>query len=173
MDYRDIIKQELKKVSESKFANKTDKQLNYYDNKFGTKRDTSSVKMSIKGTKETRWNQTLSRISYNDIINAQTKHGNHQCNTMKELNISFHPYKKLCKHYGIELKKSNYEKTEYARTMQSKAILVYSENNKLVGEYYSVSNVCKELNLHKGNMLANLKKGRLYRGYYFKYKDTI
>lgn len=31
MDYRDIIKQELKKVSESKFANKTDKQLFAYD----------------------------------------------------------------------------------------------------------------------------------------------
>jgi hypothetical protein len=171
MKREDILKvlEEANKVS----SNFTDNQLNYFSNKVGTKRDTLSVKRSIKGTKETRWFQTLSRISYDDIINAQNKHGNHQGNTMKELNISFHPYKKLCKHYGIELKKSNYEKTEYARTKQSKAILVYSENNELVGEYYSVSNVCKELKLHKGNMLSNLKKGRLYRGYYFKYKDTI
>jgi hypothetical protein len=171
MKREDILKvlEEANRAS----SNFTDKQLNYFSNKFGTKRDISSVKKSVKGTKETRWQQTLSKISFEDIINAQDKHGNHQNNTIAELGISYRVYKKLCVYYGIEKKKSVFEKSEFVRTTQSKPILVYSENNEFIKEYYSVSNVCKELKLHKGNMLSNIKKNRLYKGYYFKYKDTI
>ena len=47
MNYKDIIKQELKKVSESKFANKTDKQLSQFD-EFVKKGAEASVKSPIK-----------------------------------------------------------------------------------------------------------------------------
>ena len=174
MQKQDILKvlEEANKVS----SNFTDNQLNYYSNKVGTKRDISSVKRSIKGTKETRWLQTLSKSSYDDIIKAQTKYGNHQGNTMKELNISFHPYKKLCKYYGIELKKSNYEKAEHARTQQSEGILVWKCSKtkpfKPIGKpkkYYSVRECCRSFqpNLHKANMLRNMNNGTPYREMFF------
>lgn len=149
------------------------------DKKIGIKRDEDSVRRSIIGTISTRWEQTLNRVSKEDILAAQKKCGNHQSNTMNELGISFTPYKKLCKHYGIELKKSNYEKTEYARTKQSQAILVWKcskrEPYKPIGkpkEYYSVTFCCNsfEPKLHKGNMLRNMKNKTPYRDMFFEYK---
>jgi hypothetical protein len=149
------------------------------DKKIGIKRDEDSVRRSTIGTISTRWEQTLNRLSKEDILAAQKKCGNHQHNTMNELGISFTPYKKLCKHYGIELKKSNYEKTEYARTKQSQAILVWKcskrEPYKPIGkpkEYYSVTFCCNsfEPKLHKANMLRNMNNGTPYRNMFFKKK---
>jgi len=144
--------------------------------KIGTKRDIDSVKKSIEGTKQTRWQQTLNRLSKEDIINAQKKHGNHQSNTMNELGISFTPYKKLCKHYDIELKKSPKEKTEWAIQNQSEAVLVWkcskTQPFRKIGKpkkFYSVSQCCRAFvpNLHKGNMLRNMKNGTPYRDMFF------
>jgi hypothetical protein len=135
-------------------------------------------KIHTKG-KQTKWLQTLNRLSKQDIIDAQAKHGNHQTNVFIELGISFRLGKKLCKHYGIELKKSNYEKTEFARTKQSEPILVWQcskrEPFRPIGkpkEYYSVSFCCNsfEPKLHKGNMLRNMNNGTPYRNMFFKKK---
>ena len=135
-------------------------------------------KIHTKG-KQTKWLQTLNRLSKQDIIDAQAKHGNHQTNVFIELGISFSLGKKLCKHYGIELKKSNYEKTEFARTKQSEPILVWQcskrEPFRPIGkpkEYYSVSFCCNsfEPKLHKGNMLRNMNNGTPYRNMFFKKK---
>jgi hypothetical protein len=128
---------------------------------------------------KTKWLLTLNRVSKQDILNAQIKHGNHQTNAFKELGISFYVGKKLCKHYGIELKKSNYEKTEFARTKQAEPILVWQcskrEPFRPVGnpkEYYSVSECCRsfEPKLHKGNMLRNMTNGTPYRDMFFQKK---
>lgn len=149
------------------------------ERKIGKKLPKERVEKSRIGIIQTKWQQTLNRLSKEDILNAQKKHGNHQTNTMKELDISFHPYKKLCKHYGIELKKSNYEKTEFARTKQSEPILVWQcskrEPFRAIGkpkEYYSVSECCRsfEPKLHKSNMLRNMKNGTPYRGMFFEKK---
>lgn len=144
--------------------------------KTGKKRNIDSVLKSNSGIAKTKWQKTLDRLSKEDILAAQKKHGNHQSNTMNELGISFGPYKKLCKYYGIESKKSNYEKTEYARTKQSEAILVWKCSKKepftKIGKpkmFYSVNECCRsyEPNLHKGNMLRNMKNGTPYRGMFF------
>ncbi len=147
------------------------------ERKIGYKRSKDSVQKSIEGTKETRWQQTLNRLSKQDILNAQSKHGNHQTNTFKELGISFNLGKKLCKHYGIELKKSNYEKTEFARTKQSEPILVWKCSKvkpfRPIGKpkvYYSVSECCRVLELHKGNMLRNMNNGTPYKDMFFQKK---
>jgi hypothetical protein len=147
--------------------------------KVGHKRSKASVQKSIEGTKETRWQQTLNMVSQQDILNAQVKHGNHQTNAFKELGISFYVGKKLCKHYGIELKKSNYEKTEFARIKQSEPILVWKCSKQKpfrpIGKpkiYYSVSECCRsfEPKLHKGNMLRNMNNGTPYRDMFFQKK---
>jgi hypothetical protein len=146
------------------------------EKKIGYKRNKDSVQKSNNGIAKTKWQQTLDRFSKEDILAAQKKHGNHQNNTMKELGISFTPYKKLCNHYGIELKKSNYEKTEFARTKQSEPILVWKcskkEPYKKIGKpkkFNSVSECCRafEPKLHKSNMLRNMQKGTPYREMFF------
>ena len=135
-------------------------------------------KVKTKG-KQTKWLQLLEKYPLQIILKAQTKHGNHQQNTCNELGISFLSYKKLCKHYGLNLKKSNYEKTEFARTKQSEPILVWQcskrEPFRPIGkpkEYYSVSFCCNsfEPKLHKGNMLRNMNNGTPYRNMFFKKK---
>jgi hypothetical protein len=144
--------------------------------KTGKKLPKERSEKSKIGQIKTKWEKTLARLSKEDILAAQKKHGNHQKNTMHELGISFIPYKKLCKHYGIELKKSNYEKTEYARVKQSEAILVWKCSKKepftKIGKpkmFYSVNECCRSYqpNLHKGNMLRNMKNGTPYRGMFF------
>ena len=135
-------------------------------------------KFKTKG-KQTKWLQLLEKYPLKIILDAQTKHGNHQQNTCSELGISFYSYKKLCKHYGLDLKKSNYEKTEFARTKQSEPILVWQcskrEPFRPIGnpkEYYSVRFCCNsfEPKLHKGNMLRNMNNGTPYRNMFFKKK---
>lgn len=142
--------------------------------KIGNKRTIESINKSIIGTKETKWNQLLEKYPINLIKKAQNKHNNHQTNTCKELGISFLSYKKLCYFYGIEKKKSSIEKGEFAVKKQSKAILVWKEKNgKKIGkatEYYSISECVRILNLHKPNMLRNMKNGTPYRGLIFQYK---
>jgi hypothetical protein len=147
--------------------------------KIGKKRDENSVKKSIIGSKETKWLQLLEKYPLEQIQKVQEKNGNHQANTCSELGISFLSYKKLCKHYNIEKKKSKEEKQEYAKTQQAQPILVWKSSKQKpyvkIGkpkEYYSVTFCCNsfEPKLHKGNMLNNLTKGTPYRGMFFEYK---
>ena len=144
----------------------------------GRKRSKESVEKSSVGTSKTKWEQTLARLSKQDILDAQTKHGNHQRDTMEELNISFHPYKKLCKHYGIELKKSIHEKSEWVRENQSDAVNVYLYDKtkedtlgKYIGTYYSIAEGCRQLNLPNARpaatMVANGKRPHT-NGYVFR-----
>lgn len=135
-------------------------------------------KIHTKG-KETKWLQLLEKYPLQTILDAQSNNDNHQSNTCKELGISFTAYKKLCKHYDIELKKSIYEKSEFARTKQSEPILVWEcskrEPFRPIGnpkEYYSVSECCRsfEPKLHKGNMIRNMNNGTPYRNMFFKKK---
>ncbi len=149
--------------------------------KIGTKRNKDSVRRSIKGSKETKWLQLLEKYPLQTILDAQSNNGNHQYNTCKELGISYHSYKKLCIHYDIQIKKSNYEKTEYARTKQSNPILVWKCSKQKpyrpIGkptQYYSVSECIrvfenqKDIKLHKGNLLRNEKNNTPYNNYFFK-----
>jgi hypothetical protein len=135
-------------------------------------------KVKTKG-KQTKWLQLLEKYPLQSLLDAQSKHGNHQRNTCNELGISFYSYKKLCKNYGLDLKKSNYEKTEFARTKQSEPILVWQCSKREpfipIGkpkEYYSVSECCRsfEPKLHKGNMLRNMNNETPYRNMFFKKK---
>jgi hypothetical protein len=148
--------------------------------KIGYKRSKNSVEKSIKGTKQTKWLQLLEKYPLQCILDAQTNNGNHQSNTCKELGISHTAYKKLCNHYNIEIKKSNYEKGEFSKVKQSKSILVWKcskkEPYKKIGkpkEYYSVRFCCNSFEpiLHKGNMLRNMKNGTPYRDMFFEYKN--
>jgi arginyl-tRNA synthetase len=156
----------------SKLSNEHKKLLSKL--KIGTTMPKESVAKSIAGSKETKWNQLLQKYPLNLIKKVQKKHSNHQTNTCKELGISFLSYKKLCKHYNIEKKKSSIEKSEYAITKQSNAILVWKEKNgNKIGkptEYYSVSECVRALSLHKPNMLRNLKNETAYRNMFFEYK---
>lgn len=127
----------------------------------GKKHSDEVVKRITKLQKITKWEQTLARLSKQDILDAQHKHGNHQNNTMKELDISFLAYKKLCKYYDIELKKSNYEKTEWARENQSEEVNVYKYDKtkedglgEYVGTYYSIAEGCRQLNIEKSRVHA-------------------
>ena len=134
--------------SEGGKANKGNKLSNEHKKllsklKIGTKMSKEAVAKSIAGSKETKWNQLLEKYPLNLIKKIQKKHNNHQTNTCKDLGISFISYKKLCKHYNIEKKKSSNEKAEYAITKQSNPILVWKEKNGIkIGKpthYYSVS----------------------------------
>lgn len=144
----------------------------------GMVRSKESVLKSNIGIKKTKWEQTLARLSKQDILDAQLKHGNHQNNSIKELGVSFLLYKKLCKHYGIELKKSNYEKTEWARETQSEEVNVYKydktkEDNigEYIGTYYSIAEGCRQLDIEKCRAhavsVANGKRNHT-NGYVFK-----
>lgn len=122
----------------------------------GKKLSKEHIEKSRIGSIKTKWEQTLARLSKQDILDTQLKHGNHQGNTMKELGISFYPYKKLCKHYGIELKKSIYEKSEWARETQSEEVNVYLYDKTkedglgdYVGTYYSIAEGCRVLDIVK------------------------
>jgi len=148
----------------------------------GKKLSQEHVEKVITKGKQTKWLQLLEKYPLQIILDAQLNNDNHQSNTCKELGISFLAYKKLCKYYGIELKKSNYEKTEFARTKQSEPILVWQcskrEPFRPIGkpiEYYSVSFCCNsfEPKLHKGNMLRNMNNGTPYRGMFFKKKSDL
>jgi hypothetical protein len=148
--------------------------------KIGHKRSKASVKKSINGTKETKWLQLLQNYPENILKNAIKKYGNHQNNICDELKCGIQTIRKLCKHYGIEVpKKSNYEKSKFARTKQSESILVWKCSKRKpyrkIGkpkEYYSVQFCCSsfEPKLHKANMLRNMKNGTPYRNMFFEKK---
>jgi hypothetical protein len=137
-------------------------------------------KIHTKG-KETKWLQLLEKYPLQTILDAQSNNDNHQSNTCKELGISFTAYKKLCKHYDIELKKSIYEKSEFARIEQSEPIKVYlydktkvNGKGKFLNEYYSIAETSRQLNIEKsrGHIISVLKKKRPHtHGYYFEYKN--
>jgi hypothetical protein len=148
--------------------------------KIGHKRDKISVKKSIEGSKQTKWLQLLEKYPLKNILIAQKNNGNHQYNTCKELGISYPSYKKLCINYDIQIKKSNYEKTEFARNKQSTPILVYkcskTKPYRPIGkstEYYSISECIRQfeikgIKLHKGNLIRNEKNNTSYNNYFFK-----
>jgi len=152
------------------------------ESKIGSKRSKESVKKSIEGTKETKWLQLLEKYPLDLILNAQNKHGNHQNNTCNELGISFKSYKKLCKHYDIEKKKSDEEKQDWAKTEQSEAVIAYhydkskpNGKGEYIGEYYSISEAARKLNIPKcrGHIIAVLKKRRPHTNkFYFEYKNN-
>lgn len=182
LDYKKIrLKQSQWEAGKSNKGRKHSEETKkiWSEKKIGHKRSKDSVIKSIEGSKETKWLQLLEKYPLEKILESQTKHGNHQKNTCNELGISYYSYKKLCKHYDIETKKSVYEKTEFARTKQSEAILVWKCSKrkpyKKIGkpkEYYSVRFCCNsfEPKLHKGNMLRNMKNGTPYRDMFFEKK---
>ena len=54
----------------------------------------------------------------------------------------------------------------------SKEVLVYDKDNNFVGEYKSVSESCRNLNLQQSNATKVLKGRRIHtKGYTFKYKE--
>jgi len=146
----------------------------------GKKLSQEHVEKVITKGKQTKWLQLLEKYPKDIILAAIEKHGNHQQKICEEMGYTFYTHKKLCNHYGIDIKKkSNYEKTEFARTKQSEPILVWQcskrEPFRPIGkpkEYYSVSFCCNsfEPKLHKGNMLRNMNNGTPYRGMFFKKK---
>lgn len=128
---------------------------------------------ATKGRKEQAWNLLLSRISKEDILNAIDVHKNHQTNIITQLDTSYYTYKKLCKYYNIiPPKKSLKDKTDFAVNNQSEPIKVWIANESGIGEFYnefySVSECCRVMGLHKGNMLRNMKNQTPYKGYFFK-----
>ena len=140
----------------------------------GKKRTADSVGRSIKGLKQT-WIEKMALIHSRDsIIEAQIRNDNHQANILDDLKITFNTYMKLLKHYGLEdKKKTNEEKTQWAKTNQSDAVLVWKEgkSGNPIGKpktYYSVSECCRALSLpNKGRMLEKMSKGLPYHGYFF------
>jgi len=147
--------------------------------KLGKKIPKKQSEKSRIGIIKTKWLKLLERYPLQQLLDAQKNNGNHQSNTCAELGISFNSYKKLCKHYGIEKKKSNKEKTQWAVENQSKCVLVWNCSLKKpyrkIGnpkKYKSVSECCNsfEPKLHKGNMLRNMKNKTPYRNMFFEYK---
>lgn len=146
------------------------------ERKLGKKLPKEQVEKARIGIIQTKWEQTLQRLSKEEILAAQKKYGNHQTNTINELCVSFRLYKKLCEHYGIVNKKSNKEKGQYAVENQSDVLLVWkcskTQPFRKIGKpkkFYSVSECCRafEPKLHKGNMLRNMKNDTPYRGMFF------
>ena len=107
--------------------------------KIGHKRNKVSVKKSIDGTKKTKWLQLLEKYPLKSILDAQLNNDNHQFNTCKELGVCHSSYKKLCKYYGIELKKSNYEKIFAASAIASIHHFCMKVSSFLVRYLYSSS----------------------------------
>ncbi len=172
------------KVSQSRKNQKATEKTKAILSKAHTGKKLSKEHMEKSRTNQikTKWEQTLNRLSKEDILDAQVKHGNHQTNAFIELGISFRLGKKLCKYYGIELKKSTYEKSEFARIEQSEPIKVYlfdktkmNGKGKFLNEYYSIAEASRQLNIEKsrGHIISVLKKKRPHtHGYYFEYKQS-
>ena len=161
----------------------TEETKNKWSNsKIGKKRDKDSVQRSIEGSKKTKFLQLLERYPKEYILAAQTKYDNHQHNICIELGASISTLRKLCKHYELSVpKKSNEEKTEWARENQSKAVIAYhydklKDNGKgeIIGEYYSIAEAARELKIAKcrGHIIAVLNKKRPHTNkLYFEYKN--
>jgi hypothetical protein len=138
---------------------------------------------ATKGRQKQAWELLLSRVSQEMIIEAIKVHVNHQNNIIKELDLSITTFRKLCKHYNISIpKKSNYEKTEWARTQQAKAVLCWKYDKSLdggkgefVGEYYSTGDAARQLgfNTPQRVILVCNKKRPHTHGYYFEYKPIV
>lgn len=138
----------------------------------GKKMNSEHVNKFHKGRKNTAFKNLINRVSKEDILKSIEVNGNHQRNIINHLDISFHTYKKLCNHYKITPpKKSKQEKSEYVINKQGNPIRVYDcvdgEKGKLLYEFRSVSLCCKELGLHKANMLRNESKGTPYHNMIF------
>lgn len=153
------------------------------EKKIGTKIPKEQIERQKLSQSKIKFLQLLEQYPKELILEAIEKYGNYQKKIIDELNTCSATLHKLCKYYSIPIpKKSNYEKTEYARVNQSESILVWecSKNKPFhkIGnpkEYYSVSFCCNsfEPKLHKGNMLRNLRRGTPYRNMFFEYKDKF
>ena len=129
----------------------------------------------VKGRKEQAKKDRLKKISKEDILKAIEIFDNHQTNIINHLNTNFRTYKKLCKDYGIESpKKSQKDKIQFAIKNQSTAVFVWNSNNGKIGEFYkefySVSECCRVMGLHKGHMLNAIKNNISHKGYFFQKK---
>lgn len=141
----------------------------------GKKMDKSHVNKLHMGRKNSSFEKLINSISKEDILKAIEIHKNNQRKIIEELNTSFYAYSKLCKHYDIiPPKKSSKDKGEFAIKNQSHAIKVWIAEKNIKGEFYnefqSVSECCRTMNLHKGNLLRNIKNKTPYKGYFFEYK---
>ena len=128
-----------------------------------------------KGRKDNALERLLNRISKEDILNAIEIHKNHQSNIITHLGTNIHTYKKLCNHYGIvPPKQSSKDKIQFAVKNQSTPVLVWYSNNGERGEFYeefySVSECCRVMGLHKGHMLNAIKNNVPHKGYFFRKK---
>lgn len=132
------------------------------------------------GRQKQAFDLLLKRVSKKMILSAIEKHGNHQTNICEELDLSMRTLQKLCKHYGVNTpKKSNYEKTEFARTKQAKPVLCWKYDKRadggkgeFVGEYYSATEASRQFGF-KGHqkviMVCNKQRPHTH-GYIFEYK---
>lgn len=197
-NWLEIAKQENEKFNESEFGKLSDGKIRqiagglsnkgikhsdetkkiWSEKKKGHKRNEESVQKSIEGSKETKFLQLLETYPKKMIVDAIKKHGNHQNNICNELKCGIITLRKLCNHYKIEIpKKSNIERTEFAKNNQSESVLVWkvsADNKTKIGnpkEYYSVSECARQLQLHRGNLISNMAKGRAYNGYFFEKKN--
>jgi len=73
MDYRDIIKQELKKVSDSKYAKLTDKQLHRYDSYEFRETVIKNGKSMLGKKLSEKAKQNMSNAQKNRTVNDNTK----------------------------------------------------------------------------------------------------
>lgn len=137
------------------------------------------VEKSRRGIIQTKLQQILARASKQDILDAQTKHGNHQGKICQELSISRGVYKKLCNHYGIpDIKASSSECANWAITNQSEEVNVYRYDKskedglgEYIGTYYSLAFSLRELGIPEARCHAvSVKSGKRphTRGYVFR-----
>jgi hypothetical protein len=91
MDYRDIIKQELKKVSESKFANKTDNQLAQFD-EFVRKGAQASIKSDKFLEVRSKGGKVAGRrnVESGHLASIQSKAGKAGAKTQMEKGLGIH-----------------------------------------------------------------------------------
>lgn len=139
----------------------------------GKKMDIHHANKLHQGRKNNAFERLIERVSKEDILKAIQLNGNHQSNTINYLGISIHTFKKLCNHYNITpLKKSPKETGDFSVKNQSEPVKVWVATENGIGEFYnefySVSECCRVMGLHKGNMLRNMKNGTPYKGYFFK-----
>ena len=157
MNYKKLIQEELNKVSESKFAKKTDKQLAYYDSKIGTRLPDYAIE-KIKNTLKV----TLDNLS------------------IEERKKMFANNSMLGKTHSEETKKKMSEKaigkiiSENQRKLASEKNSIPIIATNLITGKKTEYNSCKEASTTLGlTGILHVLKGRSKQcgGYYFEYKQ--
>ena len=78
--------------------------------------------------------------------------------------------------HTIEMRKLGYKKgLENSHKNNSKPVIAFNYlTNEIVGEYPSLWNACKVLNINQGAATSNIKgRKKQISGYYFEYKNKI